>query len=291
MSAALPAAQSWLDDVAAAAALAGARRVLCVDPTGDRALAHALGGAEVVALTDPAGAALLALKRAGGALAWEEHLQVLGLLPFGRRVYLYHRLRERLPEHARRFWDAHEAEIRTGALACGAQELRLAAFRERLSPWVLPEGRLRAALSGEAGALRGRRWRVWVRGQLGAEALDRLEAATLPMNPYAEWILTGRYAEPGRARVYLSPAGHAQLGAIRLETCLSWEALEAEAPFDALDLGAAPAPRWASLAAPGARVLCWGEDLALEPLTPPLPDRSPLAPTLRLGRCAGPAPR
>lgn len=281
----LPSAQSWLDDVAAAAALRGARRILCIDPSGDRALAHALAGADVVAITGEVGAQLLALKRAGGALAWEEHLQVLGLLPFGRRVYLYHRLREHLAVAERAFWDAHEAEIRTGVLASGALEQRLVAYRERLTPWVLSERRVEAAISAKPGALQGRRWRAWTAAKLGPEVVERVRAAPLGENPYVEWMLTGRYGEPGRARVYLSVAGHAQLGQVSLRARSTLGGLDAT--FDGLDLGETPPAGWAALASPGARVLSWGEPLALEPLEAPLPDRSPFAPPLRLGRWVG----
>ncbi|MCB9744424.1 MAG: hypothetical protein H6740_17635 [Alphaproteobacteria bacterium] len=285
MSGDLRVTQSWLDDVAAAAALSGARRVLCLDDSGDRALAHALGGAEVTALTSEAGAALIALKRAGGALAWEEHVQVLGLLPFGRRVFLYHRLRATLPEPARSFWDAREELIRTGVLQAGERERALRSFQAPLTPWVLPAGLLTRALRGEA-KLEGRRWRRWSAHHLGHEVARRLEAGGGPDNPFAEWMLTGGYLRPERARVYLSREGHAALSQTKLRCVSDESALDAD--FDALDLGDGPWPeRWARLAAPGARCLWWGEARDLPELEPPLPDRSPLAPALRLARGAG----
>ena len=136
----------------------------------------------------------------------------------GRRVFLYHRLREQLPAEARAVWDTQEALIRAGLLQGGLAETRIALARRALGRLCgeaklsalandpSPEGR-----STRARALDGPRLRLVLAALplagLGAPGLPgrllHLAAQPAP-SPFVEWTLTGRYADPDAARPSLS---------------------------------------------------------------------------------------
>jgi len=222
--------------------------LLSIASAGDNSLALALAGAGRVTALDLSAPQLhlLALKLAGGHLAYEEFLQLLGLLQGGRRVFLYHRVREHLPEAARTWWDAHEELIRAGVLGCGKFERYLGTFRQRMLPLVHSRGCIeRLAGLDDLEAQRGfyartwdnRRWRALFRvffsrrvmerlgrdpaqfAQVEGSVADRLlERARwvlteLPIagNPFLQWILTGGYPDLERTHRYLSREGHGRL--------------------------------------------------------------------------------
>lgn len=123
------------------AALAGARRILCLTGSGTRPLDLLLSGAdEVVALdANPVQNALLALKAAAIAeLDQRDCLAFLGIAPSNARRQSYAALRPRLPVAARDFWDGQPRLIDAGVFHAGRWErlLRLNAgflslFRHR----------------------------------------------------------------------------------------------------------------------------------------------------------------
>lgn len=293
------AAQSWLDEAVTTRALGAATGALWVtDPSGDRAVALALDGRAEAVLTPceaPTDAALVHLKLTTGGLAWEERLQVLGLLTGGRRVFLYHRLRERLPDEARAVWDGQEALIRAGLLQGGAAESRLSLARRALTrlcgeatltAWTQdPSAQGRAAW---AQALRGPRLRLVLSPLplvgLGAPGLAgrllRLAGEPGP-NPFVEWLLTGRYADPDGARPSLSRRAFDEAAALRDRLRPSpaplVEALQAAPPgsLGGIDLGRrgeaelrALLPALRRAAAPGALALWWGPPLRGVPPAP-----------------------
>ena len=304
-------AQSWLDEAVTVLALGAATGALWVsDPSGDRAIALALAGrAETVVVPSeaPADAALLLLKLTTGPLAWEERLQVLGLLTGGRRVFLYHRLREHLPAEARAVWDHQEALIRAGLLHGGAAETKIDLARRALrrlrgeaqltalADDPSPEGR-----STRARQLDGPRLRL----VLGALPLTGLGAPGLPArlitlaarpgpNPFVEWTLTGRFVDPDAARPSLSRRAFDEASALRARLLPSPAnlagALGSAAPgsLGGIDLGRqneaevrALLPSLRRAAAPGALALWWGPPLTGVPPAPGVEacraaDRSP----------------
>lgn len=305
------AAQSWLDEEVTTRALGAATGMVWVaDPSGDRVIALALSGAAERVLAvgqSPLDAALLQLKLSVGPLAWEERLQVLGLLTGGRRVFLYHRLRDSLPAEARAAWDGQEALIRAGLLRGGAAEARLDLTRRALRAlrgeatlmaWADdPSAEARAAL---ARRLDGPRLRLLLRalalGGLGAPGLPTrlLETVAQPgPNPFVEWTLTGRYADPDAARPSLSRRAYAEAAALRERARPSpaplAEALLSATPgsLGGVDLGRrseaelkALLPSLRRAAAPGALALWWGAPLRSAPPAPGIEalraaDRSP----------------
>ncbi|MCK6515002.1 hypothetical protein L6R46_08115 [Myxococcota bacterium] len=286
-------AQSWLDEAVTVAALGASAGTLWVtDPSGDRAIALALHGRAEAVLTPsatPTDAALLQLKLTTGGLAWEERLQVLGLLTGGRRVFLYHRLREQLPAEARAVWDTQEALIRAGLLQGGLAETRIALARRALGRLCgeaklsalaqdpSPEGR-----STRARALDGPRLRLVLAALplagLGAPGLPgrllHLAAQPAP-SPFVEWTLTGRYADPDAARPSLSRRAFDEAAPLRDRLRPSpaplAESLTRAAPgsLGGIDLGRrgeaevrALLPSLRRAAAPGALALWWGAPLA-----------------------------
>jgi hypothetical protein len=83
---------------------------------------------------------------------------LLGLTPFGRRLWLYHRLREHLPQASQRFWDAREGWIRGGLIgaqaeAAGRWEQQLGRHGARISrlPPIVGGVALRALWSRAVG--------------------------------------------------------------------------------------------------------------------------------------------
>ena len=100
--------------------------------TGEHPLLLANSGCSVVAVdSNPVHLALAQLKTVVLRLLPPEGRETLfGLNPFGRRVFLYHRVRNELPENARQFWDAHEHWIRQGILQQGDMDQSLTSLRK-----------------------------------------------------------------------------------------------------------------------------------------------------------------
>ncbi len=86
---------------------------------------------------NPAQAALIALKlRAIEALEWDEFVRFLGLAPGSDRVALYERLRTRLGERERAYWDANEAVLAAGVHWSGRLEQFFRGFAVDVLPTV-----------------------------------------------------------------------------------------------------------------------------------------------------------
>jgi len=243
-------AQCWEDEdiLQEALGVGPGEKVLSICSGGDNSIKLALQGAEVVAVDlSFAQIAVAELKLAGRHLAYEEHLQLLGLLAGGRRVSLYHRIRDTLGPDVRQFWDANEGTIRLGMLGLGRFEKYLETFRTKLLPLVHRKKTIDAFLAcedvEEQGAFYADRWdnlrwrglfRLFfselvmsrmgrskeqfahVEGPVAEAFLNRARHAfvDLPIrsNPYLQWMLAGTFLDPACSRAYLTREGHAALG-------------------------------------------------------------------------------
>lgn len=242
-------AQCWEDEdiLQEALAVGPGDRVLSICSGGDNSIKLALAGAHVVAVDlSPAQIAVAELKLVGGHLEYPEHLQLLGLLEGGRRVLLYHRVREHLSEASRAYWDANEGTIRIGLLGLGRFERYLETFRTKLLPLVHRKATIDDFLGCQsveeqaefyAARWDNRRWRglfrlffseivmaklgrskeqfAQVDGPVAEAFLGRTKHAftELPVrtNPYLQWMVGGRYLDLACSRAYLTPEGHAGL--------------------------------------------------------------------------------
>jgi S-adenosylmethionine-diacylglycerol 3-amino-3-carboxypropyl transferase len=107
------------------AALAGARRIICLIGTGTRALDLLLSDAEeVIALdSNPVQNALLALKVAAlEILDRADYLAFLGIAPSARRRECYLGIRDQLYPAARDYWDRNQGLIASGVWHAGKWE-------------------------------------------------------------------------------------------------------------------------------------------------------------------------
>ena len=109
---------------------------------------------------------------------------LLGVHPGGRRVFVYHQLREVLSEEGRLWWDQYEDFIREGVLGIGQQENR----HQRLKVWMK---RLRLSTDKiSIGALKKhKRWTVLepiLYKSVGARPNDTFWEED---NPYAHMLL------------------------------------------------------------------------------------------------------
>ena len=223
--------------------------VLSICSAGDNSFSLLIDGARSVTAVDLSKPQLYLaeLKQTAARVFPVDGLRcLLGLDPFGRRVFLYHQVREHLSEPARAYWDAHEEGIRLGLLDQGRFERYLATFRERVLPWIHGQGRIVELLEQSGGDAQARffdqkwdtrRWRGvfklffsravmarsgrsmeqfrYVEGPVSLELLRRARHALreLPVsdNPFVEWILTGSYSDLERSHPYLSEAGARRL--------------------------------------------------------------------------------
>jgi S-adenosylmethionine-diacylglycerol 3-amino-3-carboxypropyl transferase len=170
----------------------------------------------------------------------------LGVGPIGQRVFLYHELRSHLDEQTRTFWDAREAWIREGILACGKFEKYLSTFRTRLLPLVHRRSAIEGLMACQTLVDQRRyfdekwdsfRWRALFRvffsqavmqrtgrsaaqfahvdGPVSKAFMARAEHALTELsvgdNPFLQWMLLGAYADVENSQPYLSQAGHAAL--------------------------------------------------------------------------------
>jgi S-adenosylmethionine-diacylglycerol 3-amino-3-carboxypropyl transferase len=247
-------AQCWEDEALLLEALdvGPGDRVLSVASGGDNSLALAIAGADVVALdlSFPQ-LALCELKLQGSRLQYAEYLQLLGLLEDGRRVFLYHRIREHLSVDARAYWDKHEEVIRTGVLQHGRFEKYLELFRSRVLPLIHGPAAVHELLACQdlqqqrefyETRWNRRRWRglfriffsqmvmerlgrdpaqfAHVDGPVSQEFLRRCEHAftEIPVrtNPYLQWMLLQNFVEVEHcSRTYLTREGFGKLAEAR----------------------------------------------------------------------------
>ncbi len=247
-------AQCWEDEALLLEALevGPGDRVLSIASGGDNSLALAIAGAEVVALDlSYPQLALCELKLEGSRLSYEEYLQLLGLREDGRRVFLYHRVREHLSQDACRYWDQHEEVIRLGLLKQGRFERYLEIFRSRVLPLIHDRATIADLLACEdlqqQRAFYEKRWnrRRWrglfkvffsqlvmerlgrdpaqfahVEGPVGEEFLRRCEHAltNIPVrsNPYLQWMVLQDFVDVERcSRSYLTRQGFEALQTAR----------------------------------------------------------------------------
>ena len=134
-------AQCWEDIVILRSALQikKGERVLSICSAGDNSFALALdGAAEVVCIDLSAPQLALAELKWLALQKWgKEGLHtLLGLNEGGRRVYLYHQLREQCSENTRLWWDHNEEIIREGILNAGRFEQYLALFGKKVLPLI-----------------------------------------------------------------------------------------------------------------------------------------------------------
>jgi S-adenosylmethionine-diacylglycerol 3-amino-3-carboxypropyl transferase len=188
--------------------------------------------AKVIAVDlNPAQLACVALRAAAyQVLEHAELLKLIGSLPAGpdERVELYHRCRLRLSEAERAFWDERHDLIRRGIGTVGRFERYFTIFRRFVLPLVHRRGKIDALLRPKSADERRRffdtqrntcAWRAmfaiffsrFVMGRLGRDpamfdyvegsVADRIRARAdhalreldPSLNPYLQWILTGRH--------------------------------------------------------------------------------------------------
>lgn len=241
--------RGWFTDRAVVAALGvGAEApVLTVCGAGDVAFALAIAGCRVEAVDVRfAQIAFAELElTAVRQLPVQSVRSLLGLAHFGRRVWFYHFVRPHLGEHARTFWDPHEAAIRLGLADQGAVERRIVALRTRALPLAVRRDVIEAVVAAptvEAQAevfqsrWEGFRWHAALRvalaplglavpvgnprlAGLGPEYPHRIaervrEVFThhpVGQDPRLRWALTGQLGDLEAGPTWLSTPGHARL--------------------------------------------------------------------------------
>ncbi len=246
-------AQCWEDPAVLSAALRVGPDddVLSIASAGDNSFALAIDGARSVTCIDLSlpQLALAELKlTAVRFLPVQSVRSLFGLGHFGRRIWFYHYLRERLSDDARRYWDAHEDTIRAGILGAGRFEKYLAMFRERILPVVHNQQAVADLLActtlEEQRTFFAARWDSWrwrtlfrvffsravmartgrspehfaqVQGDVGGRFLDRARHALteIPVqtNYFLRWMLTGNHGNLETAHPWLTTDGHGKLNA------------------------------------------------------------------------------
>lgn len=308
-------AWSWGDPAAVAEALRPeGGRVLVACGAGDEALTLlAAGAGHVLAVDpDPGPLALAELKLAAARTLPAPTLRsLLGLDAAGRRLFLYHYVRDGriegrgplppgLEGPSRAWWDAREALLRTGiSQGWGPLDKAGVATRAHLRRLGLSAD-IRATLeTGLAPRWAGRRWSLALHRGLGpllsGAALDRLlqvlPARARDGDPRAWLLLTGGLPPELSPAPWLGPSALAALrgsGRLVLQRGALGPILAAQPPgqLDAvcLDLAAAGLPLAhqppdVDLLAAGALALRPGGRLLFRPSSGPAPTRLP--PTLR----------
>jgi len=192
--------------------------------------------------------AVMDLKVAGiRGLEYGDFLELIGAYPSTRRADLYRAVRPTLDGASAAFWDAHGDVLERGVLGAGKFEGYFRLFRERVLPLIHRRRTIERLLAlrtlEEQRAFYAEQWdtRLWrgvfrvffgrrVMGWLGrdpsffrhveggsvGEAILRrarhgLTEVPLADNHFLEFILTGRYADPGRSHAYLSEEGFTRL--------------------------------------------------------------------------------
>jgi S-adenosylmethionine-diacylglycerol 3-amino-3-carboxypropyl transferase len=243
--------------------------VFAIAASGDNALAFLLEGPRTVTAIDfnLSQCCLLELKMAAIAgLSWPEMLELLGVRPCGRRDRLYERVRDRLSEAARRFWDAHPELVRRGPIHTGRFEGMFRIFRACVLPLVCSRSTVERILAAPSLEEQRRiyraewdtwRWRLLCRlffsrklmgalgrdpamfkyvdrGDVGGYFVERarhaLEDFPASGNWFVEYILTGEYADERRLPPYLLEANHARLRGLLERLTIVNDALEEYLP-------------------------------------------------------------
>lgn len=185
---------------------------------------------QVIAIDfSPAQIACLELRMAAyRALEHCEMLELMGERDSERRWCLYLRARRTLSDGAQAFWDSRPGAILAGIGTAGRFERYLSLFRRFVLPLIHSQSRVRALFVDRPREERVRfyeerwdslRWRVvlaaffsravssrlgrdprffrYVRGDVGARALDRVRWAMTDLaphcNPYLSWMALGRH--------------------------------------------------------------------------------------------------
>lgn len=306
-------AQCWEDPAVLQAALAVGPddEVLSICSAGDNSFALAIAGARRVTCIDLSfpQVALAELKlEAVRSLPVQSVRSLFGLGHFGRRVWFYHYLRERLRPEVRAYWDHHEELIRLGLLEQGRFEKYLATFRTRVLPLVHGRDTIDALLAcrtlEEQAEFYAARWDTWrwrglfrlffsravmsrtgrspehfaqVEGEVSSRFLARARHALTEVpvgdNFFLRWMLTGEHGDPERGPAWLTTEGHARLKAAADRVEFVHASLEDFLPstgrrFSAFNYSNlfeyVPAPHHEQLlrltldaAVPGARVAYW----------------------------------
>jgi S-adenosylmethionine-diacylglycerol 3-amino-3-carboxypropyl transferase len=204
---------------------------LSIGSAGDNSLALLTRHpARVIAVDlNPAQIACLELRVAAyRRLSHAELLELIGSTPSARREALYRRCRPLLSPAARRFWDTQPHGIAAGIGGAGRFERYLALFRHWVLALVHPCPRVLHLLAphspGERAAFYRQQWDTWrwralfrlffsrclmgrvgrdpcffdyADGPVAARLLERTRHALTALdpfvNPYLQWILTGRH--------------------------------------------------------------------------------------------------
>jgi S-adenosylmethionine-diacylglycerol 3-amino-3-carboxypropyl transferase len=220
-------------------------RVLSICSAGDNSLALAIDGASEVICIDVSAPqlALAELKWvASQELKQSGIMTLLGLNDAGRRVFLYHQIRDKLSSPSQLWWDHNEKIIRTGVLESGRFERYLELFRTRILPLIHRRKKVltlanlrdleeqqdfysqqwnnvrwkllfRLFFSRRAMASMGRSKEQfnYVEGPVSEAFLQRTKHALtqIPIrsNPYLQWILRGEYPNIEETHPYLSSEG------------------------------------------------------------------------------------
>lgn len=204
---------------------------LSIGSAGDNALALLAAGAGHVTIAElnPAQIACIELRKAAWlTLEYDELLEMLGLEASSRRKELYRRIRPRLDETIRAYWDGHPCWEKHGPAHAGKFENYFRLFRERVLPLAHSRRRvldlLQPRTPGERNAFymrkwNNRRWRAifhlffsrftmgllgrdpeffrYVEGSVAARILERTRHALVDLdpssNPWLRMILTGSF--------------------------------------------------------------------------------------------------
>lgn len=246
-------AQCWEDPAVLLAALSVGPDddVLSITSAGDNSFALAIAGARSVTCVDLSfpQTALAELKLlAVRELPVQSVRSMFGLGHFGRRVWFYHFVREKLRPEVRAYWDRHEEMIRLGLLGQGRFEKYLETFRTRVLPMVHGRDTIDAMLAcislEQQRAVYAERWNTWrwrglfklffsrfvmartgrsqahfaqVEGAVADRFLARAEHAltNVPVsdNFFLRWMLTGEHGDLETGPAWLTTKGHAALKA------------------------------------------------------------------------------
>lgn len=197
------------------------KRILVPGGAGDLVLAAVGAGAQEVIAADarPAQLALAELKLvAARTLPAPTLRSLLGLDPAGRRVFLYHYVRDgRVEGHGRpppglspraaAWWNAHEDVVRRGIVDAGRREQAARLLRQLLEGAGLAAGVADTLATGSPPTWAGRRWRAAVRYALGpllpghardwltarlpllaVQGGDPVRRLLAPESPVADWL-------------------------------------------------------------------------------------------------------
>jgi hypothetical protein len=232
------------DPQAVVAAIRPAGRTVAVaDPSGWIAVALLLAGARVACV----GPSWLWLWLAAAQRHLVEARQLWGLDAAGRRIWLYHRVRDTIPEPHRTQINLLEPSIRAGLLSTAPED--------RFAPWIRAVHRPEAWIDADADRRRvlANRWRtlrfrVATQGLPTERVLATLARVPVRENPWAQRLLFGRWVTSEALPLGLQPESHRALAASADRVI----AVPAEVRFDAAwQVPSLGAPICASIAGDG----------------------------------------